>query len=83
MHVQDFGTIADMLTGKFGVYADDSIVFFDDGIQFGSGRLTPFGIKEGFGEALRDVVSDGTVTFMNGTICGRRERRVIGRRRIG
>ena len=41
-----------MLTGKFGVDADDGIVFFDDGIQFRSGRIIPFGIKEGFGEAL-------------------------------
>ncbi len=61
-----------MLTGKFRVNADDGIVFFDDGMQFGSGRITPFGIKEGFGEALRDIVSDGTVTFMDGTVCGRR-----------
>ena len=39
-----------MLTGKFGVDADDGIVFFENGIQFGSGKLTPFGIKEGFRE---------------------------------
>ena len=62
--------MADMLKVKFGVDADDGIVFFDDGIQFGSGRITPFGIKDGFGEALRDVFSDGTVTFINGTVCG-------------
>ena len=68
--------------GKFGVDANDCIVFFDDGMQFGSGRIAPFGIKEGFGEALRDVVSDGTVTFMNGTVCIRRGM-VIWRRRIG
>ena len=34
VHVEDFGTVADMLTSKFGVYPDDSTVLFHNGVQF-------------------------------------------------
>jgi hypothetical protein len=67
-----------MLMGQFGIDADDGIVFFDDGIQLRAGRLTPFGIKEGFGKALRNVVFDSTELFVERDSGGRGVRAVLG-----
>ena len=58
-HVENFGTLLDMLTSNGSVHSDKRLGTSEDGVELETGRFTPYGVTKCLRKCLWDILGDG------------------------